>query len=465
MAISRRIVLPCACMAFVMAVTCCGKAEVTDTSVDSEESTTITVTIPTETTDYIPGGDGYYSQLDSGIGTDVQDQGYSPDCWAYSSLDVMRITNQIAYGNDLDLTVSEIKDLTYGPKDEGIMVADGGLAKNIAGGSDQYIVWVMSNGYNGYTVIENPSLNEVFVDENDVYFRSNCASVEQIQEMLRNKGALPVYVRYGSGIINYKDMALINDDTSYNEHNGPQIEDGYLSHEALIVGWDDDFPKEYFGQYGHREPSTDGAWLYKESSGTTWGDGGYGWMSYESTFTVNGYLLLSDAYSKVLSYDNSVTFGFSTGSETTVANVFHEGGRLSAIGTYVGMGKDYYEYYGLNDEDHDITIEIRDADLDEVLATKNATFDFDGYYVVELDEPIDVEEFSVVITYHGNAPAEGESAGEVRSGVNYLVDSEAGQSFVLFNGEWLDMSEDSTTETLGLEQKPNNACIKALFTS
>ena len=464
MAISRKIVLPCACMALVMLVTCCDKAGSAEASVASEESTTITVTIPTETTDYVPGGDGYYSQLDNGIGTDVQDQGYSPDCWAYSSLDVMRITNQVSYGNDIDLTVSEIKELTYGPKDEGIMVAEGGLAKSVAGGSDQYIVWVMSNGYNGYTVIENPSLNETFTDENDVHFRSNCATTEQIQDMLRNKGALPVYIKYGSGIINYKDMALINDDTSYNEYNGPQIEDDYLTHEALIVGWDDDFPKEYFGQYGHREPSTDGAWLYKESSGTTWGDGGYGWMSYESTFTVNGYILLSDSYSKVLSYDNSVTCGFSTGSETTVANVFHEGGRLSAVGTYVGMGKDYYEYYGMNDEDHTITIEIRDADLNEVLAAKTATFDFDGYYVVELDEPIDVDKFSVVITYHGNADAEGESAEAIKSGVNYLVGSEAGQSFVLYNGEWIDMSEDSTAELLGLEQKPNNACIKALFT-
>ena len=50
MAISRRIVLPCACLAFVMAVTCCDKAEVTDTSVASEESATITVTIPSATT-------------------------------------------------------------------------------------------------------------------------------------------------------------------------------------------------------------------------------------------------------------------------------------------------------------------------------------------------------------------------------------------------------------------------------
>ncbi|MCR5803014.1 MAG: hypothetical protein K6G47_02005 [Clostridia bacterium] len=462
MAISRRMILPCACMAFVMAVTCCGKAEITESSVVSEESSTITVTIPTETTDYVPGGDGYYSQLDNGIGTDVQDQGYTPDCWVYSSLDVMRITNQVINGEDLELSVEELKELAYGSKDEGLTLSEGSTVKGIAGGGEQYIVWVMSNGYNGYTVVENPYITGAY-QEGDETMLVNSASREQIQEMLRDKGALPIYVKYGSGIINSDDLVYINDETGFEKYGDLIVPEDYLSHEALIVGWDDNFPKEYFGRYGKRMPSTDGAWLYKESGGTDWGNEGYAWMSYESTYVINGYIAVSDKYSKVLSYDNSVTMGINTGSETTAANVFHEGGKLSAVGTYVGYSDNFKEGFGMNDEDHTITIEIRDADLNEVLVSKTADFDFDGYYVVELDEPVEVEEFSVVITYHGNAPAEGETKYSVKAGLDYIINSEQGQSFVLVDGEWLDMTDDSIVDTLGLGEKPNNICIKALF--
>lgn len=39
--------------------------------------------------------------------------------------------------------------------------------------------------------------------------------------------------------------------------------------------------------------------------------------------------------------------------------------------------------------------------------------------------------------------------------------SEEGQSFILCDGEWLDMSRESTWQRLG--QETNNACIRALY--
>ncbi|MBO7453508.1 MAG: hypothetical protein J6U54_24505 [Clostridiales bacterium] len=430
--------------------------------------TEVSETAPTEPTDYVHGEEGYYTLMDNGIVTEVQDQGYTPDCWAYATRDVLRLGYQMAYGKDLDgeeFKVRKIKELTFANKEEGIRLTEGESVNSVIGGSDQYVVWVMANGYEGYTVIENPSLCNVdkSENENDPLY-SNAVTPDQIKELLKTKGALPVILRFGSGIIKYKGMTLMNDDQSYDENDSDAIRDSYLGHEALIVGYDDNFPKEYFGQYGHRTPSIDGAWLYKETQGETWGDGGYAWMSYESCFVVNGYITLSDAYSKVLSYDCSTAGGVTTGDKTTAANVYHEGGKLAAVGTYVGVTETLHDgMYGMQDEEHSITIEIRDADLNEILATKTATFDYDGYYVVELDEPIEVTDFSVVVTYNGYAPVEGRTEGKIRSAVEYIAKSEPGQSFILVDGEWVDVTDVSLVERLNLKEEPNNVCIKALF--
>ena len=62
----------------------------------------------------------------------------------------------------------------------------------------------------------------------------------------------------------------------------------------------------------------------------------------------------------------------------TVANVFHEPGTLSAVGTYT------------EEDDSTIVIEIWDAEFTEVIYSQTVEVPFKGYHVFELDEPIDV---------------------------------------------------------------------------
>jgi len=50
-------------------------------------------------------------------------------------------------------------------------------------------------------------------------------------------------------------------------------------HGICICGWDDNFPLTYFNS-SHR-PSSNGAWLVKDSRGTSFGIQGYIWVSYE----------------------------------------------------------------------------------------------------------------------------------------------------------------------------------------
>ena len=51
------------------------------------------------------------------------------------------------------------------------------------------------------------------------------------------------------------------------------------NHDAVIIGWDDDYPKEKFAS----NPESDGAFLCVNSWGENFGDGGFFHVSYEDS--------------------------------------------------------------------------------------------------------------------------------------------------------------------------------------
>ena len=112
------------------------------------------------------------------------------------------------------------------------------------------------------------------------------------------------------------------------------------------------------------------------------------------------------------------------------------------------------------DKQQNIRIEIYDSSFTELLYAQDALLDYSGYHTVELTEPVDVNDFAVVIKYEGEAPVEGESIdyGEI----NYVTCSEPGQSYVYLDG-WKDLTDDGIRSMLNIDFAPNNCCIKALF--
>lgn len=218
----------------------------------------------------------------------------------------------------------------------------------------------------------------------------------------------------------------------------------------MVVGWDDNFPKDnYF-----TPASQDGAWLMQNTFGTNFGEDGYYWVSYDTPMIFsNGYVLL-DNYEKILSYDSSYSDSISLGDMTTVANHYKEKGQLKAVGTYIV------------DKDTKIHVEILDKDFEAVLYATDCEYNVPGYYTIFLDEPIDVEDYYVAITYYGEVPVEGNCVDEFRMGgyrYYYSVDCEKDQSYVLFEGEWLDLSDEETMNSIGFEGNTNNCCIKAIY--
>ena len=51
-------------------------------------------------------------------------------------------------------------------------------------------------------------------------------------------------------------------------------------HGVLIIGWDDNYSKDNFY---YEKPENDGAWLVLNSWGTSWGNNGTAWISYDDS--------------------------------------------------------------------------------------------------------------------------------------------------------------------------------------
>ncbi len=89
---------------------------------------------------------------------------------------------------------------------------------------------------------------------------------------------------HGAVVANYHvDERNYNSDTNAYYCNTVGLSTAQLNgHCISIVGWDDNFPKEYFEE--GKQPLNDGAWLCKNSWGPYWGDNGYYWISYEDQY-------------------------------------------------------------------------------------------------------------------------------------------------------------------------------------
>ena len=201
----------------------------------------------------------------------------------------------------------------------------------------------------------------------------------------------------------------------------------FANHSVAIVGWDDQFPKEDF----IIPPEHDGAWLIRNSWGTSTGDEGYMWISYDDkSLTDFAVYELGDRNNYATNYQHD-TFksaqSFSADTEentgTYTANVFtaESDQFIDAIGTYfVASGTQYSitVYTDLTDPN--------DPDSGTPSAQTVGTADMTGYRTIPLDEGVFVSEgsnFAVCVKFYcpeNKFPVAVE-------GAMYVVDDETGE--------------------------------------
>lgn len=414
----------------------------------------------------------YYSSVDMGYVTPVENQGTTSLCWAYSTLSTLGsygLKTGIAKNTDeadfseahlgwFSGTASkDVNDPLYGEVNPD--VSDSGPYET--GGE-----WNQAGFYlaSGIGLAPQNSCKDAIVyptiDEEHRYDHSAgiLTGMEKICETGNISAVKSSVMNYGAVKASYYNT-VNNYYASNGEYNSDTFayykatNDGSPANHAIsIVGWDDNFSKENFVI----QPESDGAWLCKNSWGKYFGDDGYFWISYYDAtlcnfvrFTYVG----SEAYDNFYQYsgdDSDIALskdGYYTAEQATVFTA--KGNEtLKAIG-----------FFSLQDS---ISVSVKiyrnlpesfTSPTDGTLAASVlSSAAYEGYHTVELNEDIKLEtdeKFAVVITMTAREnvyiPA--------NTGNRYS----SGNSYINFNAnapEW--KKTDYYTETENV-----NLCIKA----
>ena len=221
----------------------------------------------------------YYSSRDEGLVTPVRKQLYNT-CWAYSSIASMETLLIRSSKPKYHLSTMHMNCW-------GCTTAQGtGWQRQYTNAGYPYIALgyltsfgtIMDSLFN-----ENMTQADYNATLGAFYPYASADSVIYLSGKDRDTIKTAVY-EYGGciGNFHYNQLYITSDKKSYYfDEEGLSVSD-LNGHAVEVVGWDDNYSKENFLVY--QRPSTDGAWLCKNSWGDTVGDGGYTWISYEDEY-------------------------------------------------------------------------------------------------------------------------------------------------------------------------------------
>lgn len=239
------------------------------------------------------------------------------------------------------------------------------------------------------------------------------------------------------------------------------------NHAVMIVGWDDNFSKEYFNSETG-QPANNGAWLVRNSWGDTWGDSGYFWMSYEQKITgVTAYVAEAVQDGMTAYYHDALgncgSFGY--GTTGWAANIFKAAGhdeKLSEVSIVTTDNNAAYEIYVFKHGQTKPSSPSTDAST--CATKKTGTADYAGYHVITLDDAVALDKgeyFSVAVKMVTTSQYNIASERAVNNYSNPVVN--AGESYFAGDTNFPTSWEDGKTFrfTNATSDTPMNACIKA----
>ena len=419
----KRIVVLLSLLILNISLSSCGKTDIsTIVSETIDEEMPIEDQKEVKEHEYVAdkGNDSYYSIIEDNCLLDVKTQ-ESGTCWTCAITSSIEGSYYKEHNEKISFDATDLCLKIYDDnKNEGWFVHRDKLDY---GGWDWIACDYLPNGYEGYYL-------------KDAWRYDSENSRDDMKAGIKNHGPIAVAVCDNTNYKGFYDGYFTMNDANPD----------HLDHAVIIIGWDDNFPKDYF----RNSAQNDGAWICQNSKSKGWGNEGIYYISYESLIEENVIFRATKEYVDVASYDSGNEKQISTGDTCSVANFFNKKGKLAAIGTFTNA--DYQKY----------KIEILDGVFGELLASFDGVSDIKGYHVTDLPEPIDVENYTVVVTFEGLASVEGESY-NIDDMVEYVATSSSNQSYVLIDDEWIDMTSESIKEKLDIDFMPNNACIKALY--
>lgn len=378
--------------------------------------------------------DTYFDLRTTGDVSPVRNQGSSGSCWTFATYGSME-SSLLVDGESWDFSENNLKNTSgfdIGPNSGG----NGYMAAAYLGRWSGPV----NESYDPYEATSTSSPTDFPVDKHiqDIDFLP--ADIATIKQEIYDHGAVYTSFYYASSGFN---------DTNDSYYYGATHS---ANHAVTIVGWDDNYSASKF----NTTPAGNGAWIVKNSWGTSWGANGYFYLSYYDKTALAENVAFHNAestsnYDKEYSYD---PLGWVGGySYTWGANVFTASANenLQAISFYTPAPNSRYTvkiYSGVATTPTSGTL----------AAAQTGTIDFAGYHTVDLNTIVPLaagKKFSVVINLN-TSYAYPMAVEYPYSGYSSKATASSGQSYLGLNGtSWVDATSVKTNM---------NVCIKA-FTS
>ena len=323
---------------------------------------------------YLPDA---YDMRDYGRVSPVRDQGNQGTCWAFASLGALET-----------ITLPQ-EEMVYSVDH---MSLNNGFSLDLSEGGEHTMSIAYMAAWRGPVLEEDDPYGDGETDE-------SLTAVKHLKEAIiinerdDNKIKSAIYKYGGVETSIYLEMPYGESySVYYNPDTASYYYDGYEepNHDLVIVGWNDNYPKENFAL----KPSSDGAYICKNSWGETFGDGGYFYISYEDVNICQKsivYTSLDDAddYDNIYQTDELGWVGQMGYSDESAyfANVYEAKGKetLKAVSFYATGPNTKFSVFVVTDYE-----EMNSLNRGRKEVGKGETR-YAGYYTVDLNQDIELE--------------------------------------------------------------------------
>ena len=326
--------------------------------------------------------------LDDSLVSPVKDQSNCGSCWTfatYGSLESHLIKSESTLYDFSEDNLKHLHGFDWGPCDGGNASLSSAYLSRFSG--------PISEADDPYDFSETSTYctdcDPVRYADNHIFLpgRASSLDIDYLKQALLDYGALHTSYYHSNSYYNSTDHTYYYSGSSDSNHA------------VTIVGWDDN--KVVSGAPGN------GAFIIKNSWGTSWGENGYFYISYYDTKAANSWNVaftdINDAstisFDTVYYYDTLgwvSSFGCGDGDDWG-ANIFTPttDGILTGVGIYLTASNTAYEIYVYDD--------FNGSSFSTPLSSETGSKSYAGWYTIPLTTPVNItsgDSFGIVVRFN-----------------------------------------------------------------